>query len=63
MQSGFALRTPTNYLAQKVTEMQERNSKMLLNVSKFGLRTREVATLFMFILLTTPVRRSNRSMH
>jgi hypothetical protein len=60
MQSGFALRTPTSYLAHKVTAMQERNSKMLLNVSKFGLRTREVATRFMSILLTTPVRLSDR---
>jgi hypothetical protein len=63
MQSGFAFRTPTSYLAHKVTAMQEGNSKMLLNVSKFGSHTREVATLFMFILLTTAVRRIDGFMH
>jgi hypothetical protein len=62
MQSGFALHTPTSYLAHKVTAMQK-ETKMLPYVSKFGLHTREAATLFMFVLLTTPVHRSDRFVH
>jgi hypothetical protein len=50
MQRGFALRTPIPYLAHKVTGMQERNSKLVLNVSKVELYTREAVTLFVFYI-------------